>query len=395
MKPFASHYAPNISLTIACALLLIVLSASCYAAPNPSVVEACKLLDETQQYARSYQLQDGRGHVIDPYLPLQVHHCLENIPYGKVRSEIISAAEDYLDAGRVADYAGDPAYRSGTDIIPPRSVFDIFSKYRVAQETSYDGKAGLKPQDLFDVDSRGRLTKEGVALTQKVLGIIWRSASLHTEKAEILEGVLSSETVYGSVQEQFLRAIDHNETENLQTWLKKGASLNQMDRHGDTPVIQAFSSGHLEVVNQLLKAGATFDHTQATQALILISGSGYITMTQLLILKGANVNAKDKDFGNSVLEIAVQGGQLETAKLLLSAGADINAKNNLDETALWAAAENDLPEMVQFLLTHHADATIKDEDGKTPLAIAEEKDLEDIAVLLEPAATDSSEQSSN
>ena len=385
------NYALCASLKLFCVLVLAILTLQCYAAPNPSVVEACKLLDETQQYARSYQIEEGRGHVIDSYLPLQVHHCLENIPNGKVRSEILEAANDYLRAGVVAKYAGDPLYRSGYEVIPPQRVFAIFSTFKIAQETSYDGKPGLIPQDLFDVDSKGRLTKKGVFLTQEVLEIIWRSASLHAKNAEVLEGITSSKTAYGSVQDQFLGAIDHNELGDLKTWLAKGASISQTDRYGDTPLTRAFSSGRLEISNQLLNAGASLNKDQASNALMVTSRKGYNALTKLLILKGADVNAKDKIFNISALEGAVQAGQIETVRLLLTSGADINTKDGLNETSLWLAANYDMPQMVKMLLDLGADKNIKNIDGKTPMMIAEEKQFDDITAIFSPETNDSSQ----
>ncbi|MGI4792067.1 MAG: ankyrin repeat domain-containing protein [Janthinobacterium lividum] len=383
-------YTLYISLKLVCVLALTILTLPCYAAPNPSVVKACSLLDEFQRYARSYQIQDGRGHIIDPYLQItEVHHCLENIPTGEVKSEILEAAIDYKRAGVVADYAGNPMYRSGYEIVPPRRVFDIFLNYRIAQETSFDGEPGLVPQDLFDVDSKGRLTKSGVSLTQEVLEIIWRSASLHIQKARMLEGIVSSKTVYGSDQDQFLSAIDHNELGDLKTWLAKGASINQLDRHGDAPLIRAFSSGRLEIVNQLLIAGASLNHEQANNALMLTSRQGYNSLTKLLILKGADVNTKEKTFDTSALEVAVQAGQSETVRLLLTSGADVNATNDLNQTSLWWAANYDFPQIVKLLLSSGADRNIKNVDGKTPVAIAEEKQFDDITTILGPENDDS------
>ena len=67
--------------------------------------------------------------------------------------------------------------------------------------------------------------------------------------------------------------------------------------------------------------------------------NGHKEIVELLIAKGADVDAKDED-GWTPLHWAVVNGHEETVELLLANGSDVNAKDNDGETPLdWADGE--------------------------------------------------------
>ena len=72
-------------------------------------------------------------------------------------------------------------------------------------------------------------------------------------------------------------------------------------------------------------------------------------MVQLLLNKGANVNAQGGKFGNA-LQAASYEGHKEVVQLLLDKGADVNAQGG-DEygSALQAASSKGHDEVVQLL----------------------------------------------
>ena len=64
-------------------------------------------------------------------------------------------------------------------------------------------------------------------------------------------------------------------------------------------------------------------------ALIWAAYQGHAEVVELLLMKGANVNARDKD-GTTALMCAARRGYIEITELLLNYGINVNAKNKYD-----------------------------------------------------------------
>ena len=88
-----------------------------------------------------------------------------------------------------------------------------------------------------------------------------------------------------------------------------------------------------------------------------------------LIAAGADVNATDK-YNNTALMQAAYHGHDRVLEKLIENGADVNGKTKSDWTALMYAAEQGNAECVEKLIEHGADAKIKDLNGKTALDYA-------------------------
>ena len=91
-----------------------------------------------------------------------------------------------------------------------------------------------------------------------------------------------------------------------------------------------------------------------------------LTEVENLITAGADVNAKDKD-GWTALMPAAGNGHPECVEKLIAHGADVNARSNNGWTALNWAADAGRTECVEKLIAHGADVNAKSEDGWTAL----------------------------
>ena len=78
---------------------------------------------------------------------------------------------------------------------------------------------------------------------------------------------------------------------------------------------------------------------------------GKTEVAKLLISKGADLEARSNT-GSTPLHYAAFKGMTEVAKLLISKGADVNAKDNFDGTPLHMAEKGGHQDLADFLRKH-------------------------------------------
>ena len=111
----------------------------------------------------------------------------------------------------------------------------------------------------------------------------------------------------------------------------------------------------LTIVKMLLAAGAdpnigaTFYGTPLTSA---ASKPGCIEIVRTLLDGGAKVNESENGF--TPLHAAVFVGDLDTVKLLISRGANVNERNQMKQTPLTKAKEKQAVEIQKYLIAHGA-----------------------------------------
>lgn len=101
--------------------------------------------------------------------------------------------------------------------------------------------------------------------------------------------------------------------------------------------------------------------------------------------KAAGINLSG---GRTPLMLAARKGDIERAKDLLAAGANVNRANNNGGTPLMYAALSGRIELVELFLVNGADVDAAAKNGWTPLMIAASKGFDDIAGALLKAGAD-------
>ena len=105
--------------------------------------------------------------------------------------------------------------------------------------------------------------------------------------------------------------------------------------------------------------------------------AGDIKTVKQHLTAGADVNAKN-EWGGTPLHYATFGGHKEVVELLIAKGADVNAKDGVGETPLhWASKEGN-KEVVELLISKGADVNAKDDVGDTPVDWADNKETADL-----------------
>lgn len=168
----------------------------------------------------------------------------------------------------------------------------------------------------------------------------------------------------------------------------------------------AAENGSMDVVEELLKAGAVVDcivpSTQST-ALLLGVSNGHMDVTRKLIAEGANVKHANC-YGNTALHEAIRTRHFDIAKILLEAGTNVNAVNRKGSTPLHFLCYDEAPSNAQASLTFArslvaagADVNMRDHRGLTPLLVCCASGRLDLIQFLieegaDPAVKDNSNQ---
>ncbi|KAI5740294.1 hypothetical protein M8J76_002461 [Diaphorina citri] len=116
-------------------------------------------------------------------------------------------------------------------------------------------------------------------------------------------------------------------TDIVKYLLLNGASVHEKDRHGVTPLDEAITADHHDIIELLKSCGA---HLTKDSTLL---GRGMVKRLESFSLAGANMN-KTNSLCISPLQAAILNHQNEAAKFLIEHKVKINAKDKMGRTAL-------------------------------------------------------------
>jgi ankyrin repeat protein len=125
---------------------------------------------------------------------------------------------------------------------------------------------------------------------------------------------------------------------------------------GATPFVLAARSGDLPLLKVLLELGADPSITNADESTALLAAAGV------------------GDLGSGQEAAGSEAEAIETVKLLLELGLDVNAADENGETAIHGAAYQNWPRLIEFLVANGADVSVWNRQnrwGWTPLLIAQ------------------------
>lgn len=158
-------------------------------------------------------------------------------------------------------------------------------------------------------------------------------------------------------------------------------------------LIKALELGDLSEARRQLELGANpncFDNLYSSPMGVACA-RGETNAIDLLIAHGADIrrfhcSSEFSFFGKDALMLSVDSGMLDSARHLLSLGADPNATNLGGMTALHWACQSNIHWLINPLLSAGADPSMLNSDGHTALEIAKARQAEDCILRLEPAA---------
>jgi len=212
-----------------------------------------------------------------------------------------------------------------------------------------------------------RLIEEGLSLLEE----LQRQARGRWAELEPLRAAFSAMKEQGGKLPAPLAKHLESVVELLES--KRGLDWELELRQAQPPLVSAAGRDDLPEVRRLLEGGTPVtasDSILGTTALLAAAGHGYVEVVRLLLSHGADVNARSG--GWTPLPLALSRGVApEVARLLVAHGANVNAREpDLQRTALMMAAAAGELELVRAMLEKGADVNARDSEGKTALDVA-------------------------
>nr|OQO16540.1 hypothetical protein B0A51_14504 [Rachicladosporium sp. CCFEE 5018] len=249
----------------------------------------------------------------------------------------------------------------------------------------------------------------------------------HTAMAErLLDMKLSSRDKTKKAKETALHMAVHQQYADTALVLmgQKDANVTATDADDQEPLHHATRNGDVRLVTELLAHEAKLKSQNAFgwRPIHLAAAYGHIEMLTLFVTHGIDLHAQlgkpsfkparktnesaRKGYwaeirwpheGATALDLAIEFGQVEAAKLLLAAGARIEDADSQRWRPLHYAAFHVQPELVELMLAKGASPSATTADGNTPHALgyrehgltASQEDKDHIHYTLQAAASTS------
>jgi len=243
-----------------------------------------------------------------------------------------------------------------------------------------------------DSESRGRTTDLIVAAGHNSADVI----------QHLLDEARDVNAVDVSKSTALMSAADSNTSaEVVRVLLKRGAQVDAQNTAGGTALVYATQDNRrIEILKALLEAHPDIHYQPSWGNPVLITATETwepqrqllptVEYLQLLIDAGAQVDATDSQ-NRTALHCAAMSNSAEVVSFLLKKGLNVNQKETDGETPLYEAARlNPSVDVIQVLIAAHADLEVKDAaSGDTPLTIATSfNPNEDVAAALVRAHAD-------
>ena len=230
----------------------------------------------------------------------------------------------------------------------------------------------------------------------------------HWDDADAVRALIAAGATVNAATDQGVTplalAAMNGSAPTVEALLKAGAKPNAASSVGETPLMIAAHSGSARVVTALLDAGADLTVAEASggqTALMRAVAENHADVVKLLLDRGADVSARSKNRFTALL-FAAQQGNIEIARQLLKAGANVNDtapdgiagdtnaqrtfKPDTEASALLVAIDSGHEAMALFLLTQGVDPN-QSEAGRTALHSAVQRAMPKVVqALLENGA---------
>ncbi|EAY06711.1 hypothetical protein TVAG_309980 [Trichomonas vaginalis G3] len=160
--------------------------------------------------------------------------------------------------------------------------------------------------------------------------------------------------------------------------------INLRSNLDNPPLLYAVKNNYIEIAKLLILRDADLNAKDLAgqTALQIVSIYNCKEIAGFLISNGANINEKEIKTKKSAIHFAAANNSVDVLNILITNGADVNDKAKEKATPLYFAILSHHKEASKFLISHGADINFKGKYGITPLIFATRRNLKEIVELL-------------
>ena len=158
---------------------------------------------------------------------------------------------------------------------------------------------------------------------------------------------------------------------NISLYLENGGDINVADNEGNTLLMKSVYLGYYDLADYILlnNADISLSNNNGENALILSADYPYI-INLILNNNIDNLDSADNK-GKTALFHACEFGNLNSVKLLIKSGSDINKRDIFGKTILMYAVESENLELIKYLIEDiEVDINEKDDWGQNAIFFA-------------------------
>lgn len=227
------------------------------------------------------------------------------------------------------------------------------------------------------------------ALDQELIDAAWAN-DIETA-AELIDAGADVNAKDSTEQSAYLIATSEGHLPLLELTLENGADVSSLDSWDGTGLIRASERGHASVVGRLIRAEIDVDHVNNLgwvalhEALVFAKADqadAYLDTVRVLVAGGADVTITSGRDGRTPAQIAEQESLAPQARLLERAQQDAGVDQAEADRRLIAAAQDGDADAAALALRAGADIETRNDLQQTPLLLASAHDRVDVARLL-------------
>ncbi|HVU10872.1 MAG TPA: ankyrin repeat domain-containing protein [Phototrophicaceae bacterium] len=134
-----------------------------------------------------------------------------------------------------------------------------------------------------------------------------------------------------------MQAVQRNDVAAVRKLIAQGVNVNELEPNGDAPLVMSAYEGHTEITRLLLEAGAdvtAVDPGMKATALHAAAYAGRAADAALLVQYHVEIDKQGPYNGYTALHDAIWQNNVEVARLLIDAGANLTLRNHDGQTPL-------------------------------------------------------------